>query len=186
VVVKIVSAPGPASSSSEESNVVEICGGRIRVGEERTQFQEFLYNWFYTCATIGTLHIAALYVILWHGFKALWRYLHCRYFEENEPPCDLDMDDEDDVGVYADVAGDESVASALENESGESHAAPNRSNGRSRQAAEYVERGFNGDGTTSDQWEDLPDSPDGTPPVVVERDEEEFDNGEPPTDASAD
>lgn len=66
------------------------------IGQELTTHQQFLREWFYTSASIGTLTFASLYVVLWSVLVAVVSVLNARSrrrrLEEDDPSFGLDLD----------------------------------------------------------------------------------------------
>ncbi|KAL7575832.1 hypothetical protein ACA910_003155 [Epithemia clementina (nom. ined.)] len=81
---------------------VEINKSVIRIVEELNKFQEHLKEWHYSCFMAGTLSFILFYGILWKVFLIMKECLFRVAFQMQEPPCDLDLDDQDFVDASSD------------------------------------------------------------------------------------
>ena len=76
--------------------MVEVNKGFLRIGEEMDWSQEFLKEWFYTCFMFGTMVFMWVYFVLWNIVMFLQEYLGNYFLKIQEPPCDLELDDDED------------------------------------------------------------------------------------------
>ena len=92
------------AGGAKSTPMAEITSGRIRIGKELNQFQEFLNEWFYLCALVGTTMISGVYMLLYQclqlAAQSWW------WYTMDEPDCDLDDDDDWIPPEYHDAAAD--------------------------------------------------------------------------------
>lgn len=151
--VKIV--PPPTAQT-----LVEVTSGELRIGKELNAIQEVLKTYYFTCYSIGTAFFAVLYMFFWTVILPLVSERMGLRSNDEEPPCDLDLDDLDEL----DDDDDEYLfedASAFEEVFGTGHQNGDDSNNqsRTRQAANHdIDRSTNNTREIESDdglWEDL-------------------------------
>lgn len=128
---------------------MEIIGGAIKIGKEHNVYQQVMKDWFFTCALIGTLSFAAWYVVFWHFLQLVLAVIRetkaNNYAVDDEPPCDLDMDDDEFFRDFDD-------SHEVQENGGASHAqqSANMNHRRSNPGDDYPREDEEND------WEDIP------------------------------
>lgn len=157
----------------EESLPIEAIGGILRIGQEYSAFQEILIDWFFACSLLGTLLFAVFYYSLLKLTGWIWKAAmarHLRHVDLEEPPCDLQWDDDDGFeDIYApfvdcqedgfpERAGAEhDVPGNLSEEENQIHArvASNEDSYRHFESSENHEDIDRNEEEEDDEWEDL-------------------------------
>mmetsp|Transcript_8430 Transcript_8430/g.11082 ORF Transcript_8430/g.11082 Transcript_8430/m.11082 type:complete len:457 (-) Transcript_8430:391-1761(-) len=101
--------------AKSDDHVIEITKGFIRIGEEMDSLQELMKEWYYTCFFIGTMIFMGVNFGCWNVVYSLYGFLGDRIFTNQEPPCDLNLDDDDFLdGDPAANDDPDNIASAFE------------------------------------------------------------------------
>jgi hypothetical protein len=117
-----------------------VTGGEVRIGKELHAFQEVLKEWYFTCFSIGTFVFGVVYSLIWTVIKSILEDYRRQQAEE-EPPCELDLDGDDDLNSEDLPSGQET--------SSQEHM---ERSGNNEQEYEPVNHELDGD---DNAWEDL-------------------------------